>query len=136
MKGLFFIFFESVGVPGGSPELGKGNLGWVPSLHLLQILQRSHGFPPRVVGAELGWAAEVVVATPEPDLQRICRGEGTLVGSGTLFPSLAVCNRPFDICGPCGTHSIWCCLFWLGSTSSRTAISEIFHVAPPARPVI
>ena len=24
MKGLFF-FFESVGVPGGSPELGKGN---------------------------------------------------------------------------------------------------------------
>ena len=27
MKGLFF--FESVGVPGGSPELGKGNLGWV-----------------------------------------------------------------------------------------------------------
>ena len=32
MKGLFF--FESVGVPGGSPELGKGNLGWVPS-HML-----------------------------------------------------------------------------------------------------
>ena len=30
MKGFFF--FESVGVPGGSPELGKGNSGWVPSL--------------------------------------------------------------------------------------------------------
>ena len=30
MKSLFF--FESVGVPGGSPELGKGNLGWVPSV--------------------------------------------------------------------------------------------------------
>ena len=29
MKGLFF--FESVGVPGGSPELGKGNSGWIPS---------------------------------------------------------------------------------------------------------
>ena len=29
MKGLFF--FESVGVPGGSPELEKGNSGWVPS---------------------------------------------------------------------------------------------------------
>ena len=32
MKGLFF--FESVGVPGGSPELGKGNSGWVPSFFL------------------------------------------------------------------------------------------------------
>ena len=29
MKGLFF--FESVGVSGGSPELGKGNSSWVPS---------------------------------------------------------------------------------------------------------
>ena len=28
MKGLFF--FKSVGVPGGSPELEKGNPGWVP----------------------------------------------------------------------------------------------------------
>ena len=33
MKGFFF-FFESVGVPGGSPELGKGNSGWVPSRKL------------------------------------------------------------------------------------------------------
>ena len=30
MKGLCF-FFEPVGVPEGSPELGKGNSGWVPS---------------------------------------------------------------------------------------------------------
>ena len=29
MKGLFF--FEFVGVPGGSPELEKGNSDWVPS---------------------------------------------------------------------------------------------------------
>ena len=28
MKGFFF---ESVGVPGGSPKLGKGNSDWVPS---------------------------------------------------------------------------------------------------------
>ena len=28
MKGFFF---KSVGVLGGSPELGKGNSGWVPS---------------------------------------------------------------------------------------------------------
>ena len=30
MKGFFF---KSVGVPGESPELGKGNPGWVPSQH-------------------------------------------------------------------------------------------------------
>ena len=29
MKGFFF--FKSVRVPGGSPELGKENPGWVPS---------------------------------------------------------------------------------------------------------
>ena len=29
MKGFFF---KSVGVPGGSPELGKGNPGWIPSM--------------------------------------------------------------------------------------------------------
>ena len=34
MKGLFF--FESVGVPEGSPELGKGNSGWVPSYSIRQ----------------------------------------------------------------------------------------------------
>ena len=33
MKGFFF--FESVGVPGGSPELGKGNSSWVPSVLVL-----------------------------------------------------------------------------------------------------
>ena len=33
MKGLFF--FEFVGLPGGSPKLGKGNPGWVPSQALL-----------------------------------------------------------------------------------------------------
>ena len=36
MKGLFF--FESVGVPRGSPELGKGNLGWGP-LNVLSELK-------------------------------------------------------------------------------------------------
>ena len=36
MKGLFF-FSESVGVPGGSPELRKGNSGWVPSISKLHV---------------------------------------------------------------------------------------------------
>ena len=43
MKGLFF--FESIGVPEGSPELGNGNSGWVPSLvHLFFIF-----FPNKMV---------------------------------------------------------------------------------------
>ena len=32
MKGFYF---KSVEVPGGSPELGKGNLGWVPSVDMI-----------------------------------------------------------------------------------------------------
>ena len=37
MKSLFcFFFFESVGVPGGSPELEKGNPGWVPSCYVFK----------------------------------------------------------------------------------------------------
>ena len=36
--------------------------------HLLQILLRSHGFPPRAVCVKLGLAAEVVVVAPDPDL--------------------------------------------------------------------
>ena len=31
MKGFFF---ESVGVPGGSPELDKGNSSWVLSIYI------------------------------------------------------------------------------------------------------
>ena len=76
------------------------------------------------------------MAAPDPDLQRLCSGEDTPFESSILFPSLTVCNRPFDVRGPYGTHNIWCCLFWLGPTSSGMAISEIFHVVPRARPVI
>ena len=42
MKGFFF--FKSVGVPRGSPELGKGNPGWVPSVQVKQkSLSGTHG---------------------------------------------------------------------------------------------
>ena len=95
-------------------------MSWTP--HLLQILLRSHGFPPRVDGVELGLAAEVVVVAPDPDLQRLYSGEDTPVESSIIFPSRVVCNRPFDARGPYGTHSIWCYLFWLGPTSSGMAI--------------
>ena len=76
------------------------------------------------------------MAAPGSDLQRLYSGEGTPVESSTLFPSLAICNRSFDVRGPYGTHSILCCLFWLGPSSSGMAISKKFHVVPHARPVI
>ena len=76
------------------------------------------------------------MVTPNLDLRRLCNNEDIPVGSGILFPSLAVCNCLFDVRGPYGTHSIWCCLFWLGPSSSGMAISGIFHVVPHARPVI
>ena len=34
----FIFFLESIGVSGGSPELRKGNSGWVPS-HGVQSLE-------------------------------------------------------------------------------------------------
>ena len=34
------FFFESVGVPGGSPELRKGNSGWVPSTTKYNIVDQ------------------------------------------------------------------------------------------------
>ena len=49
MKGLFF--FKSVGVPGGSPELGKGNSGWVPSFLYLMVTEDPlfrHNFFPLI----------------------------------------------------------------------------------------
>ena len=63
------------------------------------------------------------MVAPNPDLQRLCSGEGTPVESGILFPSRAVCNHMFDARGPYGTHSTWCYLFWLGLSSSGMAIS-------------
>ena len=76
------------------------------------------------------------MAASDLDFQRLCNGEDILVRSDTLFPSLAICNRPFDVRGPYGTHSTWCCPFLLGPSSSGMAISEISHVAPLARPAI
>ena len=41
MKGFFF--FEFVGVLGGSPGLGKGNPGWVPSLGVTNFVAHYMG---------------------------------------------------------------------------------------------
>ena len=69
------------------------------------------------------------MAAPGPDLLKPCKGEDAHVRSGTQFLSLAGCSHRFSVHDPYGTHSIWCCLFLLGLTSSEMAISEIFHVA-------
>ena len=94
----------------------------------LQILRRSHGFLPRAAGAELGLAVEVVVAAPSPDLLKPRNGKDAHVGLDTRFLSSPGCSHRFGVHDPCGTHSIWYCLFLLGLTSSEMAISEIFHV--------
>ena len=112
-----------------SPDLmlRKCWLSWIP--RPLQILQRSHGYLPRAVGAKLGLADEVVVAAPGPDLLTPRKGEDVHVGLGIQFLSLTRCSHLFGVHDPCGTHSIWYCLFLLGLPSSEMAISEIFHVA-------
>ena len=69
------------------------------------------------------------MATLGPDLLKPRNGGDVHIGSGTQFISLAGCSHLFGVHDPCGTHSIWYCLFSLGLTSSKMAISEIFHVA-------
>ena len=49
MKGFFF--FKSVGVPGGSPELRKGNSGWVPSLSVTVKQSSSNPHAPSLTGS-------------------------------------------------------------------------------------
>ena len=70
-----------------------------------------------------------MVAAPSPDLLKPRNSEDAHVGSGIQFLSLAGCSHLFGVHDPCGTHSIWYCLFLLGLTSSEMAILEIFHVA-------
>ena len=62
-------------------------------------------------------------------LLRPRNGEDVLVGSGIQSLSSVGCSHRFDVHDPCGTQSIWNCLFLLGLTLSRMATSEIFHVA-------
>ena len=69
-----------------------------------------------------------------PDLLKPRNDKDAHVGSGIQFLSLVGCSHLFGVHDPCGTHSIWYCLFLLGLTSSEMAISEIFHVAFCVRP--
>ena len=56
-------------------------------------------------------------------------GEDVCVESGIQSLSSIGCSHQFDVHDPCGTHSIWYCLFSLSLTLSEMATSEIFHVA-------
>ena len=76
-----------------------------------------------------GLANEVVVAAPGHDLPKPHNGEDAHVESDTQLLSSAGCIHRFSVRDPCGTHCIWYCLFLMGLTSSKMAISEIFHVA-------
>ena len=60
---------------------------------------------------------------------RPCNGEDVRVGSGIQSLSSVGCSHRFGVHDPCGTHSIWYCLFLLGLTLFEMATSEIFHVA-------
>ena len=65
------------------------------------------------------------MAAPGPDLLKPRNDEDAHVESGIQFLSSARYNHRFGVHDPCGTHSIWYCLFLLGLTSSEMAISEI-----------
>ena len=77
----------------------------------------------------------MVEAAPGPVLLTPRNDKDAHVGSGTQFLSSGGCSHRFDVHDPCGTHSIWYCLFLLDLTSSDMAISEIFHVALRVGPV-
>ena len=82
----------------------------------MKIPRRSHGFLPRAAGAELGLDDEVVVVAPGHILLKPCTDEDAHVGSNTQFLSSTGCSHQFGVHDPCGTHSIWYCLFSLGLT--------------------
>ena len=71
---------------------------------------------PRAVGAKLELTDKVVVAAPGPDLLKPRNGEDAHIRLFTQFISSTGCSHRFGVHDPCGTHSIWYCLFFLGLT--------------------
>ena len=68
-------------------------------------------------------------------LMRQRNGKDVRVGSGIQSLSSVECSHRFGVHDPCGTHSIWDCLFLLGLTLSEMATLEIFHVTLRVGPV-
>ena len=66
---------------------------------------------------------------------RPLNGEDVRVGLSIQSLSSIGCSHRFSVHDPCGTHSIWYCLFLRGLTLSEMATSGIFHVALCVGPV-
>ena len=75
------------------------------------------------------------MVAPVPDLLKPHNGGDAHVESDTQFLSSIGCSHRFGVHEPCGTHSIWYCLFLPDLTSSKTPISEIFYVELRVGPV-
>ena len=78
---------------------------------------------------------EVAAVAPGLNLPEPRSSGDAHVGSGIQFLFLARCSHLFGVYDACGTHSVWYRLLSLGLTSSRMAISGIFHVALRVGPV-
>ena len=70
-----------------------------------------------------------------PALLRPHNGEDVCVESSIQSLFSVGCNHRFGVHDPCGTHSIWYCLFLRGLTLSEMATSGIFHAALRVGPV-
>ena len=64
-----------------------------------------------------------------PALLRPRNDEDVRVGSGIQSLSSIGCSHRFGVHDPCGTHSIWYCLFLRGLTLYEMATLGIFHFA-------
>ena len=84
----------------------------------------------------MGLADEVVVvAGLVPALLRPRNDEDVRVESIIQSLSSVGCSHRFCVHDPCGTHSMWYCLFLRGLTLSEMATSGIVHVSLRVRPV-
>ena len=64
------------------------------------------------------------------DLREPHNGGDVHVGSEIRFLFLTEYNHLPDAHDLCGSHSTWSCLFWLGPSSSKTAILKTSHATP------
>ena len=71
-----------------------------------------------------------------PALLRPRNGEDVRVGLGIQSLFSVGYSHQFGIHDPCGTHSIWYCLFSRGLTLFEMATSGFFHVALRVGPAI
>ena len=81
----------------------------------------------------MGLADKVVEEVPGSDLRKPSNGGDVHIILGIRFFFLTEYSHLFDTHDLCGSRSTWSCLFWLGLSSSETAISKTSNVAPRIR---